>query len=140
MVATPSDILSLALKRHRLVWNWTAHFAALCFLSLALLLHSYLLFAVSTALFGAGFFEMGLPEMADCRWRRYVARMVEWEKNWVAAPWNWPKWWRLLFVLALASVTVWALWTQNPPVLAMLAAFAYLARVVKENREAGIDP
>lgn len=140
MVATPSDIRDLALARHQQVWNWTAHFAALCFLGLTLLLHSYLLLAVTMALFGAGFFEMGLPPMKQCRWRRYVLRMVEWEKNWIAAPWNRVKWLRFLFVAAVAAVTVWALWTQSPPVLAVLAGFGYLARVVKENREAGIDP
>lgn len=140
MALTPTDILSLALTRHRLPWNWTAHFAALGVFAFTLLLHSYILLAVTLACFGAGFFELGLPDMKEGRWKRFVTRMVEWEKNWIAAPWNRGKWWRFLFVLMVAAVTVWALWTGNPPLLALLVAFAYLARVVKENKEAGVDP
>lgn len=140
MATTPSEVFYLALARHQLVWNWTVHFAALCLFALTLLFHSYLLLAVSLACLGAGFFDMGLPEMKDGRWRRFVLGMIEWEKNWIAAPWIWLKWLRLICVTMVALLSIWALWTQNPPVLAVLGASGYLVHVVRDNKRRGVDP
>lgn len=140
MATTPAEVFALALARHRLLWNWTAHFAALCLFAFTLLFHSYVLLAVTLALFGAGFYELGLPEMKDGRWRQFVLRMIEWEKNWIAAPWIWGKWWRFLFICSVVLVVVWALWTGNPPVIMVLISFAYLSHVVRENKKRGVDP
>ena len=37
-------------------------------------------------------------------------------------------------------VTVWALWTRELATLGILAGFAYLAKVVRENKANDIDP
>ncbi|QGY42007.1 hypothetical protein GM415_07405 [Pseudodesulfovibrio cashew] len=140
MTATPSEIFDLAVKRHRLPWNWTLHTAALAGFALTLLAHSPLLFAASLIVAGAGFFEPDLPTPPDNRWFRLAARAVEWEKNWAAAPWNRHKVLRFAFVLLVALVAAWALWTRDPVVLALLAAFAYLVYVVRDNMAGGIDP
>ncbi len=140
MAVTPSDILDLALARHRRPWNVTAHFVALACLALALLLHSFLLFATSLIFLGAGFFELSLPAMPEGRWLRFVRGMIEWEKNWSVLPWTPGKWARTGLVVILASVLVWALWTVDLVVLALFGGFGYLVRVVVDNRAGGIDP
>jgi hypothetical protein len=140
MAVTPSDILDLALARHRRPWNFTAHFVALAFFALALLLHSFLLFAASLIFFGAGFFELSLSAMPEGRWLRFVRGMIEWERNWSVLPWTAGKWARTGFVALLVCVLVWALWTVDLVVLALFCGFGYLARVVAENRAGGIDP
>lgn len=140
MTITPSEIFSLALKRHRAPWNWTLHFAALFGFGLTLLLHSYLVFAVTMIVFGTGFFELGLPKAPDNRWFGFVTRGVEWEKNWVAAPWGWYKIRRFIYVLLIGLLTIWALWTRDAAVLALLIGFAFLIRIMRENMDVGIDP
>ena len=140
MAVTPSELLALAIKRHRSPWGWTVHFAGLAVLILALPTHSGLVLSAAIILLGAGFFRWPEPTRTDTRWHRFVHRGVEWEKNWIAAPWNRYKWLRLLFFLLIAGVTTWALWTRDIAILALLAAFAYLIRIVRENRDLGIDP
>jgi len=140
MVVTPSSLFALALSRHRLPWNWSLHFGALVLFGLALLAHSYLLLAAACILLGAGFFELALGEPPDNRWFRFARRGVEWEKNWAAAPWNRVKWARLVFAVLLAGAVVWALWARELAALTLLAGFAVLAWVVRQNREKGIDP
>jgi hypothetical protein len=140
MTLTPSDIFVLALRRHRTPWNFTVQAAAMGCFVLTLLLHSFLLLATSLIFFGAGFFELPLPEMGDGRWRRFVMAMIEWEKNWSSLPWTFRKWARFICVLILACVLLWALWAVDILVLCLFAAFGYLAHIVAENRDAGIDP
>ncbi|MUM77686.1 hypothetical protein GKC30_08575 [Pseudodesulfovibrio sp. F-1] len=140
MTVTPSELFALALSRHRQPWNFTVQLAALALFGLALLLHSFLVFAAGLILFGFGFFELPLPEMSDGRWRRVVQASVEWEKNWSVLPWTFAKWAGLCFVLLACCLLVWALWTRDLAVLALFVAFGYLARVVAENRAGGIDP
>ncbi|WP_285906659.1 hypothetical protein [Pseudodesulfovibrio pelocollis] len=140
MTVTPSELFALALSRHRQPWNFTVQLAALACFALALLLHSFLLFAAGLILLGFGFFELDLPEMPQGRWRRLVHAAVEWEKNWSVLPWTFRKVARLCFVLLLTGLLIWALWTRDLAVLALFVAFAYLARVVAENRAGGIDP
>jgi len=140
MTVTPSELFALALSRHRRPWNFTLQLGAVAVFGLALLMHSFLIFAAGLILFGFGFFELALPEMPDGRWRRLVRAVVEWEKNWSVLPWTFGKWARLCFVLLASGVLVWALWTRDLAVLALFVAFGYLARVVAENRAGGIDP
>lgn len=140
MVVTPAQLFELALKRHQMVWNWTLHFAVLFGFALTLLLHSYLMLAATLIVFGAGFFELNMPQPPDNRWFRMVAEAIEWEKDWLAYPWNFDKWWRFLFVLLVACISIWALWMQEPLALGLLIGFAYLIKVVRENRDGGIDP
>lgn len=140
MIVTPSELVGLALARHREPWNWTLHFAALWLLCPALLFHSALFLAAALILSGAGFFRLGLGAPPDNRWFRFVRRCLEWEKNWIAAPWNRHKTGRFVFALAAAVAVVWALWTREPAALALIIGFAVLARVVAENRKNGIDP
>lgn len=140
MVATPSDIRKLAIERHQSTWNWTMHFAAVIGFGLTLLFHSYILLACSTVLFGAGFFKPGLPVLRETRWTRFVARAVEWEKNWIAAPWNSYKIWRFTVVLLLATIAIWALWTGDAVVLALFVGFGFLVHVVRDNMAGGIKP
>jgi len=140
MPVTPSEILTLAIQRHRQPWNWTLHFCGLAGFALSLMLHSYLLFAASLIIFGAGFFELGLPPVKENRWLRFVHEAVEWEKNWIAAPWNWQKIWRFGVFLMFAVLFIWACWEQEPVAIALFSGFAYLAKVVRENKEGGIDP
>ncbi|MFH1912945.1 MAG: hypothetical protein ABIK45_01545 [Pseudomonadota bacterium] len=140
MIVTPSQLFALALSRHRQPWNFTVQLAALACFGLALLLHSFLLFATGLILLGFGFYELALPEMPEGRWRRLVRAVVEWEKNWSVLPWTFGKLARFGFVLLLICVLIWALWTRDLAVLALFVAFAYLARVVAENRAGGIDP
>lgn len=140
MTVTPSELFDLALARHRQPWNWSLHFAALVLFCLMLLGHSYLLLASSLILLGTGFFSLNLDEPPKNRWFNFVAAGVIWEKNWVAAPWNWVKWSRLLFVSCISGVSIWALWTCELATLGLLVGFAVLARVVKENMANGIKP
>jgi len=140
MEVTPSQLFSLALKRHRIPWNWTVHFIGLIGFSLSLMLHSYLMFATSFIVLGAGFFELGLPQMRQGRWQRFVHDSVEWEKNWVAAPWNWRKIWRFIFVLTMIFLSLWSLIAQEPVAISLLLAFIYLLTIVRKNKEGGIDP
>lgn len=140
MAVTPSEIFALALERHRQPWNWTLHFAALVGFLLTLVLHSYLMFAATVIVFGAGFFDLHMPLMQEGRWQRFMHDGVEWEKNWIAAPWNWRKTWRLLVVLGMIYTTIWAFWTREPVAISLIIAFIYLAKVVRENIEGGIDP
>lgn len=140
MPVTPSEIFDLALERHRRPWNFTVQSVAVLCFGLTLLLHSFLLFATSLILFGAGFLDLALPDMPRGRWRAFVHAFVEWERNWSALPWSFGKCARLGFVLLFGCLLVWALWTRDLAVLALFAGFGYLARVVGENREGGIDP
>ncbi|MEZ7196143.1 hypothetical protein [Pseudodesulfovibrio karagichevae] len=128
------------MSRHRQPWNWSLHLAALVLFGLALFTHGYLLLAASLILLGAGFFELGLDGPPDNRWFRFVRGGVEWEKNWSAAPWNRVKWSRLAIVVLVGGLSVWALWTQELAAVMLLAGFAVLAWVVRQNRENGIDP
>nr|WP_319583089.1 hypothetical protein [uncultured Pseudodesulfovibrio sp.] len=100
--------------------------------------HGYLMLAASLILLGVGFFELKLDEPPDNRWFRFVRRAIDWEKNWGAAPWNRVKWTRLLFALLVAGFTVWALWVRELAGLMLVAGFAVLAWVVRQNRENGI--
>lgn len=140
MVTTPSDIRKLAIRRHQSTWNWTLHFAAVIGFCLTLLFNSYILLACSVILFGAGFFHLNLPVLKQTFWTRFVARAVEWEKNWIAAPWNFYKIWRFTVVLLLAAVIIWALWTSDAVVLALFAGFGFLIYVVRDNIAGGIKP
>ncbi|MEF2232381.1 MAG: hypothetical protein V3571_15720 [Pseudodesulfovibrio sp.] len=140
MTVTPARLLDLALARHRSPWNWTVHCAAAVVLVLALPLHSALALSAGLVLFGAGFFRWPEPLRQGTRWLQFAHRAVEWEKDWIAAPWNRYKWSRFLGFLLVAGVAAWALWTREPATLALLGGFAYLARVVRENRDGGIDP
>jgi hypothetical protein len=140
MIVTPSELVALALARHREPWNWTFHFAALGLLFPTLLFHSYLFLAAALILFGAGFFRLDLDVPPDNRWFRFVHRGLEWEKNWIAAPWNRHKTGRFAFALATAVITIWALWTREPAALALIVGFTVLAFVVAENKKKGIDP
>lgn len=78
--------------------------------------------------------------MPDNRWLAFVKRGITWEKNWIAAPWNWPKWWRFTFFLFIAAVFVWALWVLELAALMLLGTLAYLWTVMLENKAAGIEP
>jgi hypothetical protein len=140
MIVTPSSLFALAVSRHRQPWNWSLHFAALVLFGLTLFSHSYLMLAASLILLGVGFFELRLDGPPENRWFRFVSRGVEWEKNWSAAPWNRVKWSRLVFTVLVAGVAVWALWVRELAALMLLAGFAVLAWVVRQNRENGIDP
>lgn len=140
MAVTPSELFDLALSRHRQPWNWTLHLAGLCGLGLTLLLHSPLLLAASLIMFGAGFFQWPEPPGLDSRWFRFTRQAVEWEKNWIAYPWSVHKWAWFLLTLFTVFVTVWALWTRELATLGILAGFAYLAKVVRENKANDIDP
>jgi hypothetical protein len=140
MTVTPNQILTLALRRHRIPWNWTFHFVSLGAFALTLLFHSYLMFAATTILFGAGFFDLQLPPMRDNRWHHFAHAGIEWEKNWIASPWNWSKVWRFLFVLTIACVTIWALWTQDAAVLALLTGYAVLMRSCAKILQAALIP
>jgi len=140
MTVTPSEIFKLALARHREPWNWTLHLATLFCFALTLLFHSYLILAATTIFFGTGFFRLKLPEPPKNRWFTMVKRAVEWEKNWVAYPWTFRKWWRFLFTLLIVYVTIWALWTREPVTIALLIGFSYLLKVMTENKAKGIDP
>ena len=137
---TPSDLLRLALERHRRPWNWTLQFAGLVCFALALLFHSYLWLAVSLILAGAGFFELRLPEPGDSAWFRFVRGRVEWEKNWAAFPWTWRKGWRFGAVVLLSMAAMWAMWTRDLAVLTLMVAMGALVAVARKNREQGIDP
>lgn len=139
MVVTPSEILALALERHRRPWNWTLHCIGLLGLAVTMLLHSYLMLATSLILLGAGFFDFDLPEPRRNRWFAWVREAVEWEKDWVAYPWTFRKTWRFFFAILVAGITIWALWTREASVIGLLIGFAYLTRVVRENRDSGID-
>ncbi|MCJ2165860.1 MULTISPECIES: hypothetical protein [unclassified Pseudodesulfovibrio] len=139
MAVTPSELFDLALVRHRQPWNWSLHCASMVLFCLTLLAHSYLLLASSMILFGTGFFSLNLGDPPQNRWFGFVAACVEWEKNWVAAPWNWVKWSRLLFVVCLAGAIAWVLWTRELAGIGLLVGFAALVRVVKENKDNGVD-
>jgi len=108
--------------------------------ALTMAAHSSLLFAASLVLFGAGFFDLNLPEIPENRWIRFVSSAVEWEKNWVAAPWNWYKIRRFIICLFITGITLWALWTRDLAVLALIVAFGYLLHVRRDNIDGGIDP
>ncbi len=140
MAVTPADLYSLALERHRQPWNWSLQFAALWLSGLTLLFHSYLLLATALIFSGTGFFRLSLPDPPENRWFAYVDRCVEWEKNWLAAPWNFYKWGRFLFVLALGSALIWSLWTRELAALGLVMGFVCLMRVRGANRTDGIDP
>ncbi|MGE4193973.1 MAG: hypothetical protein AB7E51_11345 [Pseudodesulfovibrio sp.] len=140
MIVTPSSLFELAVRRHRQPWNWSLHCAALALFCCALLWRSYLALSAGAVLFGAGFFELNLGELPAGRWSGLVRRGVEWEKNWSAVPWTWLKWARLGFSLLVGAVLVWALWESELATLMLLACFAVLWRIRRENRESGIDP
>lgn len=140
MVVTPAELAELALKRHREPWNWTIQFAALPLACLTFLTHSYLLAATTLILISAGFLHLKMDEAPDNRWFRFVHAAVEWEKNWIAAPWNWYKGLRFLFFLLVSALTIWALWTHELATLGLLLGFAVLVRVVRENKQDGIEP
>ena len=140
MTVTPSELASLALARHMEPWNWTLQFSALALLSPTLLFHSYLLLAATLILFGTGFFRLHLDDPPDNRWFRFVHQAQEWEKDWLAAPWNWYKIKRFVFAILVAAATVWALWTSEPAAIGLIVGFAVLTRLVAKNKQDGIDP
>jgi len=140
MTVTPSELFDLALARHRSPWNWTVHFAALWVLVLVLPTHSALVLSAGLILLAGGFFRWPAPERTGTRWLRFVHKAVEWEKDWIAAPWNRYKWVRFLLFLLLAGVTGWALWNRDLAVLALLAGMGFLFRIMRENKDLGIDP
>lgn len=140
MSVTPAQILNRAFERHYQPWNWSIQFTALWLFGLTLLFHSYLLLAATLVLFGTGFFQLHMPQDPENRWFSFVKKGVEWEKNWVAAPWTFYKWRRFLFVLIMAYFLVWALWTLEYATLGLFIGFGYLIKVMVENKEAGIDP
>ncbi len=139
MVVTPSELITLALKRHRMPWNWTLHCAALVAFALTMLFHSYLILATSMIFFGAGFYDLNMPTPPDNRWFQFVHKGVEWEKDWVAYPWSFSKTWRFAFTVVVATIISWALWTREPGTIGLLIGFAYLIKVVRENKKGGID-
>jgi len=139
MAVTPAELFALALERHRQPWNWSFQFAAVWVFGLTLLFHSYLLLAVTLIFFGAGFFHLDLPPVPGNRWISFVKKGVEWEKNWIAAPWNLIKWKRFLFVVVVSGVLVWALWTREYAALGLILGFACLVKVMVDNKAAGID-
>jgi glucan phosphoethanolaminetransferase (alkaline phosphatase superfamily) len=139
MTVTPAELFALALERHQQHWNWSFQFVAALVFGLVLLFHSYLLLAVSLVLFGVGFFQLNLPPFEKKWWISFVKKGVEWEKNWIAAPWNLIKWRRFLFVLVATCVLVWALWIREYAALGLILGFAYLVKVKAENKAAGID-
>jgi len=140
MAVTPSEIAALALARHRGPWNWTLHLAGLAVLCLSLLLHGPLTASAGLILLAAGFFRWPEPVRPQTRWLRFVHAAVEWEKDWVAAPWNRHKWLWFLLALLVSGYAVWALWTRELASLSLLAGFAVLWRVMRENKENGVDP
>ena len=140
MVVTPSELLSLALARHREPWNWTLQSAALACLCPALYFHSPLFLSATLVLFGVGFLRLEMGQPPANRWFRFVDRALVWERNWLAAPWNWPKTWRFCFVILAITAVGWALWASDLAALALAAGFGVLARVAAENKENGIDP
>ena len=140
MIITPAELFTLALKRHQQPWNWSLQFSALWLFGLTLLFHSYLLLAVTFIIVGTGFFQLNLPKNLENRWFSFVEEGIEWEKNWIAAPWNFYKWKRFLFVLFVAGVLVWALWSREYASLLLITGFAYLVKVMVENKSAGIEP
>ncbi|MGL1863298.1 MAG: hypothetical protein OCC46_12305 [Pseudodesulfovibrio sp.] len=139
MFTTPTEIIKLALKRHREPWNWTLQCAALVGLGATMLTQSYLMLAFTLILFGVGFFALNMPEMQDNPWLRFVKRMVEWEKNWIAYPWTFHKCWRLAVTVLVACVVIWAFWTREAAVIGLLIGFVYLIKVVRSNKENEID-
>ncbi|BCS88597.1 hypothetical protein [Pseudodesulfovibrio sediminis] len=140
MVTSPSELFDLALKRHRQPWNWTLQFAGIMLLGLTLAAHSYLLLAASMILFGAGFYELHMPEPSENLWFRFVSGGIQWEKNWVATPWTFGKIFKCCVTLALLAVTVWALVVREIGTIGLLIGFLALARVVVENRDSGVEP
>lgn len=140
MPISPSELSALAQARRREPWNWTSQFVALAFLCPTLFFHSSLALAATLIFFGVGFFRLELPAPPDNRWFRFVHRAIEWEKNWLAAPWSWYKSWRFGFVLLAATAVARALWTRDLAMLALIAGFGVLARVARENKKNGIDP
>ena len=139
MTVIPSELFDLALVRHRQPWNWSLHCAALVLFCLTLLAHSYLLLAASLILLGTGFLALDLDRPPGNRWFGLVDSMVEWEKNWAAAPWGWYKRARLLFTVCLTVAVIWALWTCELAALGLLMGFAALAWVVRDNRKNNAD-
>lgn len=140
MVVTPSELAALALARHQEPWNWTFQAAGLCLLCPALFFHSFLFLAAALIFLGAGFFRLQLGPPPDNRWFRLVHNALEWEKNWLAAPWNRYKIIRFAFVIGTSIALTLALWTREAAALALLLGFAVLARVAVENKQNGIDP
>lgn len=139
MSLKPADLIKLALSRHREPWNWTFHIAGLCAFALCLLFHSYLLFASTLIFIGTGFYALKLRPMRKGRWLTFQKQAVEWEKDWIAYPWTYSKWWRFLVILLVAAVFMWALWTRDIAVLCLYVAGAYFVKVVRENKAKGID-
>lgn len=140
MTLTPKGLYQLAVTRHQQPWNWTFHFTALLCFALSLLTHSYLLFAACVILFGTGFFELSLSYFPRHRWWDFVYSGTEWEKNWIAAPWNARKWLRTAFVLLIVFWLIWSLWTREIISISLLIGFAVLLKISHDNKASGIDP
>ncbi|WP_247648428.1 hypothetical protein [Pseudodesulfovibrio sp. zrk46] len=140
MTVTPSELFQLALKRHQEPWNWTLHFIGVVGFAITLFAHSYLMFAASLIIFGAGFFDLKMPKPVKNSWFALVAGAVEWEKDWLSTPWNWYKIWRFGFVMTVLAITIWALVTRDGAVLCAIVGFAYLIKIMRENIDAGIEP
>lgn len=139
-MVTPAQLLNLALERHHQPWNWSLHFVALWLFGLTLLFHSYLLLAATFIILGTGLFQLNLSQNPGNRWFSFVDDGVEWEKNWIAAPWGFYKWRRFLFILVVTGILIWALWTREYATLLLIVGFAYLVTVMVENKSSGIDP
>lgn len=140
MNITPQELFRLAIERHREPWNWTLQFAAAVVFCLALLFHSSLLVTAALILFGVGFMKLHMDEPPDNRWFRFVARSVEWEKNWESTPWTWIKITKCMFVLAATGLLLWALWVREPATLGLFFGFVVLYKVMLENIDSGIEP
>lgn len=140
MPVTPSELLRLAMKRHRMEWNWSVHFAAMVNFGLALLLHSWLLTATTLILLAAGCFDFGLGPLPEGRWQRLVHRGLEWERNWSVAEWDFGKSARFAIFLVALVTSVWALWTRDLAMLGLLFGFGFLYWVMLDNLSGGIDP
>ncbi|WP_319541697.1 hypothetical protein [uncultured Pseudodesulfovibrio sp.] len=140
MNVTPADLAKLALERHRLPWNWSLQFAALILFCLTLLFHSPLFLTATIILCATGFLSLNMDEPPDNRWFRFVKAGIEWEKDWIAAPWNWAKWTKFIFIFIITIVFLWALWTREAATLGLILGFAVLIRVVVENMKNGIEP
>jgi len=140
MFTTPTKLLELAIERHRKPWNWTIQFAGVSLLCLTLLAHSYLLLAASLILLGTGFLDLNMDDPPDNRWFKFVTAGVEWEKNWVALPWNFAKIFKFTLVMIILGALIWVLVVRELAAIGLFIGFVYLARVVIENKESGVEP
>jgi len=140
MSITPHQLFRLAIRRHREPWNWTLQFAAAIAFCQAMLFHNSLFFATALILFGTGFMRLCMTKPPDNRWFRFVARFVEWEKNWESTPWTWSKVMKFTGVLVILVLLFWALWVRELATIGLIFGFCVLHNVMRQNIENGIKP